>query len=129
MRSISVEVITTGRLGALSGTDGVDGGMVGARSSTIITARDRVGALSRADGMDGGTVGARSGMMGTVSWMKSMASRRMGTTSWMMGMASRADGHGRGHDGGEQREICGAQRGGCEGGCGVGELQLWYTPY
>lgn len=28
----------------------------------------------------------------------------------MKSMASRADGHGRGHDGGAQREICGAQR-------------------
>lgn len=46
MRSISVEVITTGRVGARSGTDGVDGGTVGASSSTIITARGRVGALS-----------------------------------------------------------------------------------
>lgn len=58
-------------------------------------------------------------------------------------MASRADGHGRGHDGGvqreicgvqreicgAQREICGAQRDGCEGGCGVGELRLCGTPY
>lgn len=58
-------------------------------------------------------------------------------------MASRADGHGRGHDGDAQREICGAQwsgghgrrhdghgrREGCEGGCGVGELRLCGTPY
>lgn len=28
----------------------------------------------------------------------------------MKSMASRADGHGRGHDGGAQREICGEQR-------------------
>lgn len=54
----------------------------------------------------------------------------------MKSMASRADGHGRGHNGGAQRDGgygrrggCGAQRDGCEGGCGVGELQLWYTPY
>lgn len=58
-------------------------------------------------------------------------------------MASRADGHGRWHDGGvqreicgvqreicgAQREICGAQRDGYEGGCGVGELRLCGTPY
>lgn len=61
----------------------------------------------------------------------------------MKSMASRADGHGRGHDGGAQREIsgaqrggeygrregCGAQRDGYEGGCGVGELRLCGTPY
>ena len=51
-----------------------------------------------------------------------MASRRRG-------MANRADGYGRGHDGGAQREICGAQRGSYEGGCGVGELRLCGTPY
>lgn len=67
MRSISVEVITTGRLGALSRADGVDGGTVSARSSTIITARGRVGARSRADGMNGDMVVARSWMIGTVS--------------------------------------------------------------
>lgn len=67
MRSIIVEVITTGRLGALSRADGVDRGRVGARSSTIITARGRVGARSRADGMDGGTVGALSWMICIVS--------------------------------------------------------------
>lgn len=61
------DIIATDRFGALSGTDGMDGGTVSARSSTIITARGRVGARSRADGMDGGTVGARSWMIGTVS--------------------------------------------------------------
>lgn len=46
--------------------------------------------------------------------MKSMASRA--------GARSRADGHGREHDGGAQRD-------GYEGGCGVGELRLCDTPY
>ena len=68
MRSISAEVITTGKLGASSGTDG-------ARSSTIITARGRVG--------------ARSWMICIVSWMKSMVSRRRGTASRRRGTASR----------------------------------------
>lgn len=54
--------------------------------------------------------------------MKSMVSRADGH-------GKQEDGHGRGHDGDAQREICDAQRGGYEGGCGVGELQLWYTPY
>lgn len=59
MRSISAEVITTGRLGA----------------------------RSRADGVDGGTVGALSWMICIVSWMKSMVSRRRGTASRRMGTA------------------------------------------
>lgn len=67
MRSISVEVMTTGRVGARSRANGMDSGTVGASSSTIITARGRVGARSRADGVDGGTVSARSWMIGTVS--------------------------------------------------------------
>lgn len=45
----------------------MDGGMVGARSSTIITARGRVGASSGTDVVDRGRVGALSWMIGTVS--------------------------------------------------------------
>lgn len=71
------------------------------RSGTDIITTDRVGALSSTIITARGRGGARS----------------------------RADGHGRGHDGGVQREICGVQRDGYEGGCGVGELRLCGTPY
>lgn len=54
--------------------------------------------------------------------MKSMVSRADGHDK-------QEDGHGRGYDGDAQREICGAQRDGYEGGCGVGELRLCGTPY
>lgn len=89
-----------------------------------------------------GTAGVRdgehSGVWGTPTWMVGVCSGTDIITTDRFGALSRADGHGRGNDGGvqreicgvqreicgAQREICGAQRGGCEGGCGVGELRL-----
>lgn len=84
---------------------------------------------SGVDGMDGGTVSARSGANGMDRGRVGARSSTIITARGRVGARSRAEGHGRGNDGDAQREICGAQRGGCEGGCGVGELQLWYTPY
>lgn len=84
-----------------SGVVGTAGVRDDVRSGTDIITTDRVGALSS-------TIITARGRVGALS---------------------RADGHGRGHDGGAQREICGAQRGGYEGGCGVGELRLCGTPY
>lgn len=101
-----------------------------------------------------GTAGVRdgehSGGWGTPTWMVGVCSGTDIITTDRFGALSRADGHGRGHDGGvqreicgvqreicsvqreicgAQREICGAQRDGYEGGCGVGELRLCGTPY
>lgn len=94
-----------------------------------------------------GTAGVRdgehSGGWGTPTWMVGVCSGTDIITTDRFGALSRADGHGRGDDGGAQREICGAQRDGghgrrggwwaqrdgYEGGCGVGELRLCGTPY
>lgn len=64
----------------------------------------------------------RSGVVGTPTGMVGVCSGADVIMTDRVGARSRADGHGRGYDGGAQREICGAQRGGCEGGYGVGEL-------
>lgn len=85
------------------------------RSGVVGTAGVRDGVCSGTDIITTGTVGALSSTI--------ITARGRG------GARSRADGHGRGHDGGAQREICGAQRDGYEGGCGVGELRLCGTPY
>lgn len=71
----------------------------------------------------------RSGVAGTAGVMVGVSSGTDVITTDRVGAHSRADGHGRGHDGGAQREIWRAQRDGCEGGCGVGELRLCGTPY
>lgn len=80
-----------------------------------------------------GTAGVRddvrSGVWGTSTGMVGVCSGADVITTDRVGARSRAEGHGREYDGGAQREICGAQRDAYEGGCGVGELQLWYTPY
>lgn len=73
--------------------------------------------------------GEHSGVWGTPTWLVGVYSGTDIITTDRFGALSRADGHGRGHDGGVQREICGVQRDGYEGGCGVGELRLCDTPY
>lgn len=71
----------------------------------------------------------RSGVVGTPTWIVGVCSGtdiittdRVGalsstiiTARGRVGALSRADGHGRGHDGGAQREISGAQRSGGHG--------------
>ena len=80
-----------------------------------------------------GTAGVRddvrSGVWGTSTGMVGVCSGADVITTDRGGARSRADGHGRGNDGDAQRDICGAQRGGYEGGCWVGELRLCGTPY
>lgn len=70
----------------------------------------------------------RSGVAGTAGVMVGVSSGTDVITTDRVGARSRADGHGREHDGGAQREICGAQRDGYEGGLwGRGIALMRYT--
>lgn len=99
------------------------------RSGVVGTAGVRDGVRSGVVGTAGVRDGEHSGVWGTPTWLVGVYSGTDIITTDRFGALSRADGHGRGHDGGVQREICGAQRDGYEGSCGVGELRLCGTPY
>lgn len=120
------DIMTTDRVGARSRADGMDGGWFGALSGTDVVDRGRGGALSRADGMDedmGGalcsTIITARGRFGALSGTDGV-DRGQGRCAQLDDWHSKLnEEHGKqsgwarqGHDGGAQREICGAQQSG-----------------